>query len=97
MKKDAELHPVGFFEKRPVLRRSQRLTADVAEQDDPVEFQRINRTVQFFERFVRRVHWNRSEPFKSFWILGDEFGIRVVDHSSDCRLMLRASKENVWR
>jgi hypothetical protein len=49
-----------------------------------------------FERFVARVHRNRCEAFEPFRMLRDQFGVRVVNHSRDGWLMLRAGEEHVW-
>ncbi len=62
----------------------------------PFSFKCIDRAMEFFERFVRRVHRDRGKAFESFGMLSDEFGVRVVDHPRDCGLMLRVSKEDVW-
>src|SRR5437868_4689712 len=96
MKKNAESHPVRFFEERPVRSRGQRLAADVAEQDHAVQFQIVNRAMKLIERVVRRVHWNRGEAFESLWMFGDEFGVGIVDRACDCWLVLCVCEEDVW-
>src|SRR4026207_1792677 len=97
MKKYAELHSIRFFKKRTILRRSQRLATHVYSRDHTVQFQRLDRAMKFFERFVWRVHRNGSKTFESFWMTRDQIGIRVVDHRRDWRLMLRIGAEDGWR
>ncbi len=75
MQKDAQLHPVRFFKEGPVLRRGQRPSADIAEQDHAVQFQLVERAMKFVERRVRRIHRNRSKAFEAGRMLRDELGV----------------------
>src|SRR6476469_1007958 len=47
MKKDAQLHSIRFGKERAILRRGQRLTADVAEQNHAVKLQLAECALKF--------------------------------------------------
>src|SRR5690349_221785 len=97
MQKDTELHPVRFFKKRTVLGRRQRLPTDVAQQDYAVKFQRVDGTVELVECSVRCIHRNRCKALESFRMSSDEFGVGIVHHLRDRRLVFGVSEEDVRR
>src|SRR2546423_14336331 len=96
MQQNAELPVVSCFEKRTILRSSQSVAADVAQQNHAIHFQFIDRATQFFQSCIRIIHGDRSESFESCWVLRDQFCISIVDHARDFRLMRSVSEENVW-
>lgn len=56
MDENTELLAVGFFEERPEARVRERLTPDVTQHDDAVQFQHVDGALELGERRVGDVH-----------------------------------------
>jgi len=95
MQEDAELQLVGLLEERPVCRVGELAPADVAQEDDALEVQDIDRPVQLAHRGIRIVHRDRRERLESLRIRGDQLGVRVVDHARDRLLRGTLGEEHV--
>jgi hypothetical protein len=97
VQENAKPHPVGFFEKRPVPFVRQRRAADIAQQNDAIQFQMVDGAMEFRQRRVGRIHRNRREGLEALGVFRDQIGVGVVHHSGHVGLAPGVGKEHVRR